>query len=286
MKKTVSSKTSAGARLRAAVRAERPLQVAGVVHAYAAILAENAGFRALYLSGAGVANASYGVPDIGLTTLEDVLIDVRRITSATKLPLLVDADTAWENPTRTVREMIRAGAAGVHIEDQVEAKRCGHLAGKQLVSAKEMVSRIKAAVRGKTDPQFVIMARTDAAAVEGLDAAIERAKLYHAAGADMIFAEALTNLDEYRKFTSAVKIPVLANITEFGKTPLFTTKQLGTAGARLVLYPLSGFRAMNAAALNVFQALRKDGTQKAVVNRMQTRAELYSFLKYDPTKKK
>jgi methylisocitrate lyase len=286
MKKTVSPKTSAGARLRAAVRAERPVQVVGVIHAYAAILAENAGFRALYLSGAGVANASYGIPDIGETTLEDVLIDVRRITSATKLPLLVDADTAWENPTRTVREMIRAGAAGVHIEDQVEAKRCGHLAGKQLVPAKEMVARIKSAVRGKTDPQFVIMARTDAAAVEGLDAAIERAKLYHAAGADMIFAEALTNLDGYRKFTSAVKIPVLANITEFGKTPLFTTKQLADAGARLVLYPLSGFRAMNAAALNVFQSIRKNGTQSRVVDRMQTRAELYSFLKYDPTKKK
>src|SRR5215831_5472656 len=286
MKKTVSPKTSAGARLRAAVRAERPLQVAGVIHAYAAILAENAGFRALYLSGAGVANASYGIPDIGETTLEDVLIDVRRITSATKLPLLVDADTAWENPARTVREMIRAGAAGVHIEDQVEAKRCGHLSGKQLVPAKEMVTRIKSAVRGKTDPQFVIMARTDAAAVEGLEAAIERAKLYHAAGADMIFAEALTNLDEYRKFTRAVKIPVLANITEFGKTPLFTTKQLAEAGARLVLYPLSAFRAMNAAALNVFQTIRKDGTQSGVVDRMQTRAELYSFLKYDPTQKK
>jgi methylisocitrate lyase len=286
MKKSVSPKKSAGAALRAAVRAERPLQVAGVIHAYAAILAENAGFRALYLSGAGVANASYGIPDIGETTLEDVLIDVRRITNATKLPLLVDADTAWENPARTLREMIRAGAAGVHIEDQVEAKRCGHLAGKQLVPAKEMVTRIKSAVRGKTDPQFVIMARTDAAGVEGLEAAIERAKLYHAAGADMIFAEALTTLDEYRKFTDAVKIPVLANITEFGKTPLFTTKQLADAGARLVLYPLSAFRAMNAAALNVFQTLRKDGTQSRVVDRMQTRAELYSFLKYDPTKKK
>jgi methylisocitrate lyase len=286
MNKQISQKGSAGARLRAAIRAERPLQVAGVVHAYAAILAGNAGFRALYLSGAGVANASYGVPDIGLTTLDDVLIDVVRITSATKLPLLVDADTAWENPARTVREMIRAGAAGVHIEDQVEAKRCGHLAGKQLVPAKEMVARIKSAVRGKTDPQFVIMARTDAAAVEGLDAAIGRASLYHAAGADMIFAEALTRLDEYRRFTSAVKIPVLANITEFGKTPLFTTKQLGDAGARLVLYPLSAFRAMNAAALQVFQAIRMDGTQRRVVKRMQTRAELYSFLNYDPTQKK
>ncbi|MSU59929.1 MAG: methylisocitrate lyase [Pedosphaera sp.] len=278
-------KSSAGARLRAALRVERPLQVAGVVHAYAAILAEAAGFRALYLSGAGVANASYGVPDIGLTTLDDVLTDVRRITRATSLPLLVDADTAWGNPKRTVREMIRAGAAGIHIEDQVEAKRCGHLAGKKLVSPKQMAARIAAAVAGKTDPQFVIMARTDAAAVEGLDAAIARAKLFREAGADMIFAEALTTLAEYRQFTSAVKIPVLANITEFGKTPLFTTRELKSAGVRLVLYPLSAFRAMNAAALKVFQTLRRDGTQRRVVGQMQTRAELYEFLGYDGLKK-
>jgi methylisocitrate lyase len=276
---------SAGARLRAALRAERPLQVAGVIHAYAAILAENAGFRALYLSGAGVANASYGVPDIGLTTLGDVLIDVRRITSATKLPLLVDADTGWDNPRRTVREMIREGAAGIHLEDQVEAKRCGHLPGKQLVSAKEMVGRIKSAVAGKTDPQFVIMARTDAAASEGLDAAIARAKLYCDAGADMIFAEALTTLAAYRQFTTAVKVPVLANITEFGKTPLFTTRDLKSVGARLVLYPLSAFRAMNAAALKTFQTIRRDGTQRRVVKQMQTRAELYEFLGYDALKK-
>lgn len=276
---------SPGARLRAALRNERPLQLAGVIHAYAAILAESAGFRALYLSGAGVANASYGVPDIGLTTLDDVLIEVRRITSATKLPLLVDADTGWDDPKITVREMIREGAAGIHLEDQVEAKRCGHLPGKQLVSAKEMVVRLKSAVAGKTDPQFVIMARTDAAGVEGIEAAIERATLYHKAGADMIFAEALTTLAEYRKFTAAVKIPVLANITEFGKTPLFTTRELKSAGVRLVLYPLSAFRAMNAAALRTFQTIRKDGTQKAVVGQMQTRAELYEFLGYDGLKK-
>lgn len=276
-----SRRILAGGRLRPALRAERPLQICGVVHAYAAILAESAGFRALYLSGAGVANASYGVPDIGLTTLDDVLIDVRRITRATKLPLLVDADTGWGNPGKTVREMIRAGAAGIHIEDQVEAKRCGHLAGKKLVSPQKMVARIKSAVAGKTDPAFVIMARTDAAGVEGLDSAIERARLYRDAGADMIFAEALTKLEDYGKFTRAVKIPVLANITEFGKTPLFTTRELKSAGVRLVLYPLSGFRAMNAAALKVFQTLRRDGTQRKVVNIMQTRSELYEFLGYD-----
>jgi methylisocitrate lyase len=272
---------SPGARLRAALRAERPVQVVGVVHAYAAILAEAAGFRALYLSGAGVANASYGMPDVGLTTLDGVLIDVRRITRATKLPLLVDADTAWNNPRRTVREMIKAGAAGIHIEDQVEAKRCGHLPGKQLVPPQQMVARIQAAVTGKTDPAFVIMARTDATAVEGLDAAIARAKLYRDAGADMIFAEALTKLEDFRKFTDAVRLPVLANLTEFGKTPLFTTRELKSVGVRLVLYPLSAFRAMNAAALKVFRALRADGTQRRAMKQMQTRAELYQFLGYD-----
>ncbi len=276
---------SAGRRLRAALRVERPLQIAGVIHAYAAILAESAGFRALYLSGAGVANASYGVPDIGLTTLDDVLIEVRRITSATRLPLLVDADTGWDDPKRTVREMIQEGAAGIHLEDQVEAKRCGHLSGKQLVPAKEMVARLSTAVAGRTDPQFVIMARTDAAGVEGLDAAIERAKLYHAAGADMIFAEALATLAEYRKFTTAVKIPVLANITEFGKTPLFTTHELKSAGARLALYPLSAFRAMNAVALQTYRTIRTEGTQRRMVKRMQTRAELYEFLGYDGLQK-
>jgi methylisocitrate lyase len=257
------------------------VQVAGVVHAYAAILAEGTGFRALYLSGAGVANASYGVPDVGLTTLDEVLIDVRRITRATKLPLLVDADTAWNNPSRTVREMIKAGAAGIHIEDQVEAKRCGHLPGKRLVAPQQMVARLQAAVSGKSDPAFVIMARTDATAVEGLDAAIARAKLYRDAGADMIFAEALTKLEDFRKFTKAVRLPVLANLTEFGKTPLFTTRELNSAGVRLVLYPLSAFRAMNAAALKVFRTLRTDGTQRRAMKQMQTRAELYRFLGYD-----
>jgi methylisocitrate lyase len=283
-KKIGRSSASAGARLRAALRAELPLQVVGVVHAYAAILAQQAGFRALYLSGAGVANASCGVPDIGLTTLEDVLTDVRRITRATQLPLLVDADTAWDNPRNTVREMIKAGAAGIHIEDQVEAKRCGHLAGKQLVPPKEMAARLKAAVSGRTDKSFVLMARTDAASVESLESAIARARLYAEAGADMIFAEALTTLDQYRLFTRAVKVPVLANITEFGKTPLFTVKELKAAGVSLVLYPLSAFRAMNAVALKVFRAIRADGTQRSVVDLMQTRAELYEFLKYDANK--
>ena len=272
---------SAGARLRAALRAERPLQIAGVIHAYAAILAKHAGFRALYLSGAGVANASRGLPDIGLTTLDDVLTDVRRITGTTKLPLLVDADTGFGNARKTVSEMIRAGAAGIHIEDQVEAKRCGHLPHKQLVSPKEMAARIKAAVAGKTDPAFVVMARTDAAGVESFESAIARARLYCDAGADMIFAEALTSLDQYRRFTRAVKAPVLANITEFGRTPLFTVKELASAGVGLVLYPLSAFRAMNAAALEVYRAVRAEGTQRGVVDLMQTRAELYELLKYD-----
>jgi methylisocitrate lyase len=270
-----------GERFRAALEAERPLQVSGAINAYSAILAESAGFRALYLSGAGVANASFGLPDIGLTTLEDVLIDVRRITSATKLPLLVDADTAWGNPRQTVRQIIKAGAAGIHIEDQVETKRCGHLPGKKLVSPRQMAARIQAAVAGKTDPSFVIMARTDAAGVEGVDAAIKRAQHYRDAGADMIFAEALTELSQYRRFVDAVKIPVLANITEFGKTPLFTARDLKSAGIRLVLYPLSAFRAMNAAALKVYRAIRADGTQRRVVALMQSRAELYRLLGYN-----
>ena len=274
-------------KLRAAMRAERPLQVAGAINAYAAMLAERAGFRALYLSGAGVANASYGIPDLGFTTLEDVCTDIRRITRATSLPLLADADTGWENPARTVREMIRAGAAGCHFEDQVSAKRCGHRPGKRLVSTAEMCQRIKSAVKGRTDKNFIIMARTDAHAVEGLDAAIARSQAYVAAGADMIFAEALTTLDEYKKFTAALgKIPVLANITEFGRTPLFTTKQLGGAGVRLVLYPLSAFRAMSRAAENVYTAVRKDGTQSKVTGSMQTRAELYEVLNYHAWEKK
>jgi methylisocitrate lyase len=276
---------TAGDRFRTALTGESPLQIVGVINAYAAILAEKIGFKALYLSGAGVANASHGIPDIGLTSLDDVLTDVRRITSATKLPLLVDADTGWNDPTRTVREMMKAGAAGLHIEDQVEAKRCGQLGGKQLVSSRAMAQRIKAAVRGRSDSSFVIMARTDAVAREGLDAGIERAIQYRNAGADMIFAEALTELDQYRKFARAVEVPVLANITEFGKTPLFTVKRLRSAGVSMALYPLSAFRAMNAAALNVYQTIRGAGTQKPVLERMQTRADLYRFLDYDPAAK-
>ena len=275
---------SPGARLRAAVEAERPLQVAGAVNAYCAKLAERAGFRALYLSGAGVANASFGLPDLGITTLNDVCEDIRRITQASALPLLVDADTGWGGAfmiARTIREMTRAGAAGCHLEDQVQAKRCGHRPGKELVSSEEMCDRIKAAVDARTDAQFVIMARTDAHASEGLDAAIARSQAYVAAGADMIFAEALTSLDEYKKFTAALgKIPVLANITEFGRTPLFTAPELGGAGVRLVLYPLSAFRAMSRAAEQVYAAVRKDGTQKAAIDQMQTRAELYEVLNY------
>ena len=274
---------SQGARLRVAVDAERPLQVVGVINAYCAMLAEQAGFRALYLSGAGVANASFGLPDLGLTTLNDVCEDIRRVTQATALPLLVDADTGWGGAlmiARTIREMSRAGAAGCHLEDQVQAKRCGHRPGKELVSTGEMCDRIKAAVDARTDEQFVIMARTDAHASEGLQAAIERAQAYVAAGADMIFAEALTTLDEYRAFTSAVEVPVLANITEFGKTPLFSVTELHSAGVRLALYPLSAFRAMSQAAAKVYQTVRTQGTQNGVIDQMQTRAELYNVLGY------
>jgi methylisocitrate lyase len=274
---------SAGARFRAALEAERPLQVVGTVNAYSALLAERAGFRALYLSGAGVANASFGLPDLGMTSLNDVCEDIRRITGATDLPLLVDADTGWGaafNIARTVKEMIRAGAAALHLEDQVSAKRCGHRPGKALVPAAEMCDRIRAAVDGRTDAAFGIMARTDAHAVEGQAQAIERAQAYVEAGADMIFAEALTTLDEYRQFTAAVSVPVLANITEFGKTPLFTTAELGETGVRLVLYPLSAFRAMSKAALAVYEDLRREGTQRASLDAMQTRAELYDVLGY------
>jgi len=271
---------SPGARFRAALAEERPLQIMGTINAYTALLATQAGYRALYLSGAGVANASRGLPDLGLTTLEDVLIDVRRITAASKVPLLADADTAWEDPARTVREMIAAGAAAIHIEDQVEAKRCGHRPGKQLVSAEEMIERVATAVGAKTDPQFVVMARTDALAVEGMDAALDRARRYVAAGADMIFAEACTELGQYEAFTRSLGVPVLANITEFGRTPLFTVDQLRGAGAAMVLYPLSAFRAMNAAAVDVYRTIRADGTQRAVVDRMQTREQLYETLDY------
>jgi methylisocitrate lyase len=282
-----SAKTGpAGKRLRNALAAERPLQVAGVINAYAALLAAKCGFRALYLSGSGVATASYGLPDLGVTTLSDVLIDVERITSATSLPLLVDADTGWGDPANTVRKMIKAGAAGIHIEDQIEAKRCGHRPNKQLVSADAMVRRIKSAVRGRTDKSFVIMARTDAVASEGLDAAIERARRYRDAGADIIFAEALQELGQYRKFVDAVRVPVLANITEFGKTPMFTIEELRSAGVGLALYPLSAFRAMSAAALSVYECIRAQGTQKDVLSRMQTRAELYEVLGYEAYERK
>jgi len=281
-----SASKSAGARLRAAVRAEHPLQIVGVINAYAAILAERTGFKALYLSGSGVAAASYGVPDLGVTTLADVLTEVRRIASATTLPLLVDADTGWGDPEKTVRKMIQTGAAGIHLEDQVEAKRCGHLPNKKLVSAAEMSARIKAAVRGRTDRSFVIMARTDAVAGEGLEAGIKRACRYREAGADMIFAEALTELGQYRKFVKAVRIPVLANLTEFGKTPLFTLEELRSARVGLALYPLSAFRAMSAAALNVYRIIRAQGTQKQVIPAMQTRAELYEFLNYQEYEQK
>ena len=280
---------SAGARLRAAIEAERPLQIVGTVNAYSALLAERSGFKAIYLSGAGVANASFGLPDLGMTSLNDVCEDVRRITSATELPLLVDADTGWGgafNIAKTCKDLIKAGAAGMHLEDQVSAKRCGHRPGKALVPAEEMIDRIKAAVDGRTDPSFVIMARTDAHAVEGQKAALERARAYVEAGADMIFAEALTSLEEYTQFTSAIRVPVLANITEFGKTPLFTTTELGSVGVRLVLYPLSAFRAMSSAALAVYGALRKEGTQKNVLNLMQTRMELYDVLGYNEYEKK
>jgi methylisocitrate lyase len=280
---------SAGARLWAALEHERPLQVVGTINAYSALLAEQSGFRAIYLSGAGVANASFGLPDLGITSLNDVCEDVRRITSATDLPLLVDADTGWGaafNIQRTCADLIKAGAAGMHLEDQVMAKRCGHRPGKALVSPQEMVDRIKAAVDGRTDDEFAIMARTDAHAVEGQQAAVDRALAYVDAGADMIFAEALATLEEYRQFTRAVPVPVLANITEFGKTPLFTVEELGGAGIGLVLYPLSAFRAMSKAALAVYGEIRRAGTQKAVLDRMQTRAELYEVLGYHDYEKK
>lgn len=280
---------SAGARLWAALDAERPLQVVGTINAFNALLAQKCGYRALYVSGAGVANASFGFPDLGITSLNDVCEDVRRITSATDLPVLVDADTGWGaafNIARTVRDLTRAAAAGMHIEDQVQAKRCGHRPGKALVAADEMADRIKAAVDARLDDRFVIMARTDAHAVEGQQAAVERAMSYVAAGADMIFAEALTTLDEYRQFTRAVPVPVLANITEFGRTPLFATRELGEAGVRLALYPLSAFRASSKAALNVYRSLRERGTQQDVIDTMQTRTELYEVLGYHAYERK
>ena len=275
--------TSAGARFRAAVSAEKPLQIIGAINAYHALLATQTGYKALYLSGGGVAAGSLGMPDLGISTLEDVLIDVRRITDVTDTPLLVDIDTGFGgafNIARSVRSIIKAGAAAVHIEDQVQAKRCGHRPNKAIVSQAEMVDRVKAAVDAKTDPDFVIMARTDALAVEGLQSAIDRACACVEAGADMIFPEAITELGMYKQFAAAVKVPVLANITEFGSTPLFTVDELRGADVGMVLYPLSAFRAMNQAALKVYEAVRQDGTQANVVKLMQTRAELYEHLNY------
>ncbi|HEX6997940.1 MAG TPA: methylisocitrate lyase [Gammaproteobacteria bacterium] len=274
---------SPGTRFRNAVRERPPLQVPGAVNAYCALLAERAGFEAVYLSGAGVANASYGMPDLGITTLHDVLEDARRITGACDLPLLVDADTGWGsafNIARATRELIRAGAAGMHIEDQQQAKRCGHRPNKATVEAAEMCDRIKAAVDARTDDSFVVMARTDAFAREGLEPTLERVSAYVEAGADMIFAEALRTLDEYRAFTRAVSVPVLANLTEFGLTPLFTVAELADAGVKLILYPLTAFRAMSHAAATVYRTLREQGTQAALLGAMQTREELYDVLGY------
>jgi methylisocitrate lyase len=278
------STTSAGARLRAALAAERPLQMVGAINAYAARLAAACGFRALYLSGGGVAVNSLGVPDLGISTMDDVLVDIQRVTDACALPLLVDADTGWGgafNIARTVRAFAKAGAAGLHIEDQVQAKRCGHRPRKQIVPLVEMVDRVKAAVDARSDPTFVIMARTDALASEGLQRAIERAQACVEAGADMVFPEAVTELEQYRRFKQAVRVPVLANITEFGRTPLYTRDELATADVDIALYCCAAYRAMNAAALATYQAIRRDGTQRSMLGQMQTRAELYRYLDYD-----
>ncbi len=277
------SMISAGSLFRKAVNENHPLQIVGVINAYSAMQAERVGHKALYLSGAGVANASIGLPDLGMTNLEDVCIDVRRITSASSLPLLVDADTGWGgafNIARTIKELTRAGAAACHIEDQVAQKRCGHRPNKEIVSQQEMVDRIKAAVDARTDDSFVIMARTDALAVEGLESALDRAAACIEAGADMVFPEAITELDMYKLFASKVKAPILANITEFGATPLYTVDQLKSADVSIVLYPLSAFRAMNKAAENVYTAIRRDGTQQNVIDTMQTRMELYDRIDY------
>jgi len=277
------SNLTAGQKFRAAITANSPLQIVGTINAYTAMMAERTGHQALYLSGAGVANASFGLPDLGMTSLNDVCEDIRRITAATSVPLLVDADTGWGgafNIARTVKEMTRAGAAGFHIEDQVAQKRCGHRPNKEIVSLDEMVDRVKASVDARTDESFFIMARTDALAQQGLEAAIERAIACQDAGADAIFAEAVHTLEQYQAFTSALKVPVLANITEFGQTPLYNKAELASVGVAMVLYPLSAFRAMNKAALNVYQSILANGDQKAVVDSMQTRAELYDFLNY------
>src|SRR5690554_1443490 len=280
----MGTQQSPGSRFRQALAANRPLQIVGTINAYAALMAERIGHQAIYLSGGGVANASYGLPDLGMTSLNDVLEDVRRITSASSLPLLVDIDTGWGgafNIARTIQQMERAGAAAVHIEDQVAQKRCGHRPNKEIVSKDEMVDRIKAAVDARTDDDFFIMARTDAFAQEGLEAAIDRAKACIEAGADGIFAEAVTELEHYKAFSEALgDVPLLANITEFGATPLYNRKELGESGAAMVLYPLSAFRAMNKAAVTVYQSILEKGDQKDVVDLMQTRMELYDYLNY------
>ncbi|QEE25242.1 methylisocitrate lyase [Rhodanobacter glycinis] len=279
----MSPRDSAGARFRAALSAEQPLQVIGAITAYAGLMAKRVGYQALYLSGGGVAANSLGMPDLGISTMEDVLTDARRIVDATGLPLLVDIDTGWGgafNIARTIRNFERIGVAAVHMEDQVGQKRCGHRPGKEVVSKEEMVDRVKAAVDARTDPGFVIMARTDAAAVEGIDAAIERAVAYVAAGADMIFPEAMKTLDDYRKFKAAVKVPILANLTEFGSTPFFTTDELRSANVDIALYCCGAYRAMNKAALNFYETVRREGTQKNIIDTLQTREELYDFLGY------
>ena len=280
---------SAGRKFRAAIAAENPLQIPGAINAYAAMLAEHSGFKAIYLSGAGIANASYGLPDLGMTSMNDVLEDVRRVTAACSLPLLVDIDTGWGgafNISRTIKEMISAGAGAVHIEDQVAQKRCGHRPNKEIVSIAEMCDRIKAAVDAKTDPDFVVMARTDALAVDGFNAVVERAGRFVEAGADAIFAEAMTDIDMYKPVVEVARVPVLANLTEFGQTPLYTAVQLRDVGISMALYPLSAFRAMSKAALAVYSAIRNEGTQASVVNLMQTRMELYDHLGYHEYEKK
>lgn len=280
----MATPASAGARFRAAIKEEKPLQIVGTINAYAARMAKRVGYKAIYLSGGGVAAGSLGLPDLGISTLDDVLTDIRRITDVCDLPLLVDVDTGFGssafNVARTVKSLIKFGAAGMHIEDQVGAKRCGHRPNKELVSKAEMVDRIKAAADAKTDPEFVVMARTDALAVEGLEAAIDRACACVEAGADMVFPEAITELSMYKKFADAVKVPILANITEFGKTPLFTTQELAQANVAMALYPLTAWRAMNAAGLKVYTALRKEGTQKNSIDMMQNRDDLYDYLDY------
>jgi methylisocitrate lyase len=285
----MSERTTPGTRFRDALEQEKPLQVVGAINAYAARLAEASGFKALYVSGGGVSASSCGIPDLGITTMEDVLIDVRRVTSVTDLPVLVDIDTGWGgafNIARTIKSMMNAGAAAVHIEDQVAEKRCGHRPGKAIVSKDEMIDRIKAAVDARTDDSFVVMARTDALAREGLEPALERACAYVEAGADMIFPEAISDIEMYRRFADATGVPILANITEFGATPLFTVEELAAVDVSLVLYPLSAFRAMSAAALKVYSALRSEGTQNGVIELMQTREELYGFLNYHDYEKK